>query len=35
MLAALDGVPMSVVLEAADRLGVVVWRGAWRLRQRA
>ena len=32
MLWVLDGVPMSVVFEAADRLRVVVWRGVWRRR---
>ena len=33
MLAALDGVPMSVVLAAADRLGVTVRGGVWRVRK--
>ena len=35
MLAALDSVPMEIILAAADRLGVVVWRGVWRVRRRA
>jgi hypothetical protein len=29
----LDGIPMCVVLEAADRLGVVVRCGVWRIRR--
>jgi hypothetical protein len=33
MLAALDGVPMSIVLEAANRLGVTVRGGVWRVRK--
>ena len=35
ILAALDGVPTSVVLLAADRLDVTVSRGMWRRRRRA
>ncbi|HZZ25076.1 MAG TPA: hypothetical protein VFE60_22050 [Roseiarcus sp.] len=35
MLWALDGVPMSVVLEAADRLGITSRSGVWRVRPRA
>jgi hypothetical protein len=35
IMRALDGVPRAVILEAADRLGVVVSRGAWRVRWRA
>lgn len=35
MAVLLDGVPASVIFEAADRLGVVVSRGAWRVRRRA
>jgi hypothetical protein len=35
IMKSLDGVPRCIILEAADRLGVVVWRGAWRVRRRA
>ena len=34
MLAAIDGVPASIVFEAADRLGVIVRRGVWKFRRR-
>jgi hypothetical protein len=33
MMWALDGVPMSIILEAADRLGVTVRGGVWRVRR--
>jgi hypothetical protein len=35
IMRSLDGVPRCIILEAADRLGVVAWRGAWRVRRRA
>ncbi|HEY1864209.1 MAG TPA: hypothetical protein VGG77_11105 [Roseiarcus sp.] len=35
MMWMLDGVPTSVILEAADRLGVTVRGGFWRMRRRA
>lgn len=31
----LDGVPESIIFEAADRLGVTVRGGVWRMRRRA
>jgi hypothetical protein len=34
MMMRLDGVPMSVIVEAADVLGVVVTRGVWRFGRR-
>ena len=35
MMWALDGVPASIIFEAADRLGVTIRRGVWRVRRRA
>jgi hypothetical protein len=35
MMTRLDGVPLSVVYEAADRLNVVIRNGIWRTKRRA
>jgi hypothetical protein len=35
MMWLLDAVPMSIILEAADRLGVTVRGGVWRVGRRA
>jgi hypothetical protein len=35
MMMRLDGVPACVIFEVADRLGVIVARGLWRIRRRA